>query len=97
VIADLVDGVIQSAQGFGDARSGCVAGQVDGCLQAEPDTEQAVDDPVEQLLAPVRLPGDSGPGKIREIPAAPDLGGILCVPETARTGRATRQYCSVST
>ena len=76
VIADFMDGVIQPAQGFGDALPGHVTGQADGCLQAEPDTGQVVHDPVKQLLAPVRLPGNSGPGRIREILAAPDLRSV---------------------
>ena len=82
-----MDGVIQPAQSFRDALSGHVAGQVDGGLQAEPDIEQAADDPVKQLLAAVRLLGNSGPGEIREILAAPDLGGVPDHREREMAGR----------
>jgi hypothetical protein len=61
---------------FGDALPDHVTGQVDGGLQADTDMEMAVDDPVEQFLAAVWPPGDSGPGEVREILAPPGLGDV---------------------
>jgi hypothetical protein len=62
VVADLMDGVVELAQRIGDALAGHLAGQVSRGLQAEPDLEQAADDPVEQLLVAVCVLGDGGAG-----------------------------------
>jgi hypothetical protein len=40
-VTDLADGVVEVAEGFCDALPDQLRGQVDGCLQAEPDMEEA--------------------------------------------------------
>jgi hypothetical protein len=54
-VADLADGVVEVAEGFCDALPDQLRGQVDGCLQAEPDMEKAGDGRVEQFLASMCL------------------------------------------
>jgi hypothetical protein len=61
VIANLVDGVVQALDGFGDALPGNVRGLAAGGLQAETDLEPVADDPVEWLLAGHRRSSDSCP------------------------------------
>ena len=71
-----MDRLVQLPKGIGDAFPCHLAGQVGRALQADADPEQAAYHAVEQFLAPLRLLGDRGPGKIRQILAPADVGGI---------------------
>ena len=55
MIADLADGVIQPPQRLADPIPGQLGGLACGRVQAEPDVEQAADDPVQQVLGVLRL------------------------------------------
>ena len=55
MIADLADRVIQPLQRLADPLPGQLGGLARGRVQAEPDVEQAADDPVQQVLGVLRL------------------------------------------
>jgi hypothetical protein len=77
VVTDFVDGVVQVLESFGDPLPGRVMRQADGRLQAQADMEQAVDNPVEQVLTAVCLFGrHSRPGQVHQVITLPGLGDI---------------------
>ena len=58
--ADLADRVIQPLQRLADPLPGQLGGLGRGRVQAEPDVEQAADDPVQQVLGVLRLLREHG-------------------------------------
>lgn len=91
-VTDLVDRVVQALESFCNALPGHAAGQVDGALQADDDTEKAVDDLAERSLVAVwPLCCGSGPGGVGEVVAprfsvtsACTPSRLICMPAAAR-------------
>jgi hypothetical protein len=55
MIADLMDGVVQPLKRTADPLPGQLSGLARGRFHAEPDVEQAGDDPVKQVFGVLRL------------------------------------------
>jgi hypothetical protein len=76
MIADLEDRLVQPVEGLGDAPLGYLARQLGGGFQTQPDLEQLVGDPIEQLPDAVGLLGDRSPGQVGQVGAPLRFGQV---------------------
>src|SRR5207244_2490438 len=67
VVADLVDHLVQPVHRLAETFTGRLRRQVRRGLQAEPDLEQVLDHPVEQLPGRLGLADCDAPSQVREI------------------------------
>ena len=76
MIADLVDGVVQPLERIADPLPGHFSGLASGRVHAEPDVEQAADDPVQQVFGAPRPIREHAADQVDEVVLAPFVRGV---------------------